>query len=177
VSRDALVGLHRAKTHETLGIPGPPLLSSMVEANTAGQQHITPSTSPAPQAAQQPLVVPNYFQNVATPSTQPVMLGGFVSPSIQQTPLPPVQQNNGGNAGNEDDDWAFTSSLPPEQPAPPPASQSELLILNSNLHILLDVHRPVTMPDGPILVKAKFSNNASQPIQDLTFQMAVTKVC
>ena len=173
----SLVGLHSAKMHETLGIPGPPLLSSMVEANTAGQQHITPSTSPVLQVAQQPPVVPNYFQHVATPLTQPMTPGGFIPPSIQQTPLPPVQQNNGGNSGNEDDDWAFTSSLPPEQPAPAPASQNELVILNSNLHILLDVHRPVTMPDGPILVKAKFSNNASQPIQDLTFQMAVTKVC
>ena len=177
MSGDILVGLHSAKMRETLGIPGPPLLSSTVEANTAGQQRITPSTSPIPQVVRQPPVVPNYFQNLATPSTQPMTTGGFVSPPIQQTPLPPVQQNNGGNANNEDDDWAFTSSLPPEQSAPPPVSQNELMILNSNLHILLDIHRPATMPDGPILVKAKFSNNASQPIQDLTFQMAVTKVC
>lgn len=100
----------------------------------------------------------------------------FGSPSAQQIQTPPVQQNNGGNVGNnEDDDWAFKSALPPEKPSSQP-SQSGLVILDSNLHILLDVNRPVTMPDGPILVKAKFSNNASQPIHDLTFQMAVTKV-
>ncbi|CUS09677.1 unnamed protein product [Tuber aestivum] len=157
------------------GIPGPPLLSSTLEANTAGQQQrITPSTSPAPQGSRQSPALPNYFQNAATPSAQPMAPGGFVPPSIQQAPVPPAQQKNGGDAGNDDDDWAFTSSLPPE-PAPPPVSQNELVILNSNLHILLDIHRPVTMPDGPILVKAKFSNSASQPIQDLTFQMAVTR--
>ncbi|CAZ83715.1 unnamed protein product [Tuber melanosporum] len=158
------------------GIPGPPLLSSTVEANTAGQQQrITPSTSPAPQVVRQPPALPNYFQNVSTPPPQPMAPGGFVSPPIQQTPAPAVQRNNGNSAGDDEDDWAFTSSLPPEQPAPLPVSQNELVILNSNLHILLDIHRPVTMPNGPILVKAKFSNNASQPIEDLTFQMAVTK--
>jgi ADP-ribosylation factor-binding protein GGA len=46
--------------------------------------------------------------------------------------------------------------------------------MDSNLRVITEVNRPV--PEGPILLKAKFSNNASQPIQDLTFQMAVTKV-
>lgn len=155
------------------GVPGPPLLSSTLETNTAGQTQITPSSSPAPQSVRQSPAFPNYSASLlqATASPNPTGPAGFTSPLAQ----PPTQQNNGNSASNDDDDWAFTSALPPDQPPPPP-SRGELVILNSNLQILLDVNRPTTMPDGPILLRAKFSNNASQPIQDLTFQMAVTKV-
>lgn len=148
------------------------------------QQQITPSASPAPQPQQiRPISFPDYssaFHNSITPTPQqPTPLAAFNSPQPQpqlyQPPLP--QQNNSSNANNDDDDWAFTSALPPgSETAPPPPARNELVILNSNLHILLEANRPVTMPDGPILVKAKFSNNNSQPIQDLTFQMAVTRV-
>lgn len=155
-----------------------------MQANTAGeQQQITPSASPAPPPTQQtrPISFPNYssaFHNSATPAVrQPTPILAFNSPPPQQSPAHAQQQNNGSNANNDDDEWAFTSALPPgSETAPPPPARNELVILNSNLHILLEVNRPVTMPDGPILVKAKFSNNNSQPIQDLTFQMAVTRV-
>lgn len=163
-----------------LGIPGPPLLSTTVQTNTAGQQQqITPSASPAPHFAQQARSIgfPDYsstLHNSAIPTAQQSGLT-FSSPP-QQYRAPAPQQSN-GSFNNDDDEWAFTSALPPgSDAAPPPPARNELVILNSNLHILLEVNRPVTMPDGPILVKAKFSNNNGQPIQDLTFQMAVTRV-
>ncbi|RPB15274.1 VHS-domain-containing protein [Morchella conica CCBAS932] len=149
------------------GIPGPPLLSTTVQTNTAGQQNqITPSASPAPPPAQKvpPPSFPNYTSAFGSPAQQPVA----ISSSSQ---IPTSQQN--GTTVNDDDEWAFTSALPPGSEQAP--ARNELVILNSNLHILLEANRPVTMPDGPILIKAKFSNNNSQPIQDLTFQMAVTK--
>ncbi|KAH0609514.1 uncharacterized protein H6S33_013000 [Morchella sextelata] len=149
------------------GIPGPPLLSTTVQTNTAGQQNqITPSASPAPPPAQKvpPPSFPNYTSAFANPAQQPVV----ISSSSQA----PASQHNGTTV-NDDDEWAFTSALPPGSEQAP--TRNELVILNSNLHILLEANRPVTMPDGPILIKAKFSNNNSQPIQDLTFQMAVTK--
>jgi len=71
---------------------------------------------------------------------------------------------------NDDDDWAFTSALPSGSGLKP----NEILVMDSNLRIVTEVHRPI--PDGPILLKATFSNNASQSLRDMTFQMAVTKV-
>lgn len=167
-----------------LGIPGPPLLSTTVQTNTAGQQQqITPSASPAPHLVQQTRSIgfPDYssaLHNSAIPAAQQSgLLPTLSSPPPQQYRAPAPQQSNGSSFNNDDDEWAFTSALPPgSDAAPPPPARNELVILNSNLHILLEVNRPVTMPDGPILVKAKFSNNNGQPIQDLTFQMAVTRV-
>lgn len=161
-------GISKSETIRPLGIPGPPLLSTTVQTNTAGQQNqITPSASPAPPPTQKvpPPSFPNYTSAFGSPAQQPVV----ISSSSQ---APASQQN--GTTVNDDDEWAFTSALPPGSEQAP--ARNELVILNSNLHILLEANRPVTMPDGPILIKAKFSNNNSQPIQDLTFQMAVTKV-
>lgn len=155
-----------------------------MQANTAGQQQqITPSASPAPHLAQQTRSInfPDYssaFHNPVTPAAQqsgPLPPLNPLPPQQYRTPAP--QQSNGSSASNDDDEWAFTSALPPGSDAVPQSpARNELVILNSNLHVLLEANRPVTMPDGPILVKAKFSNNNGQPIQDLTFQMAVTRV-
>jgi ADP-ribosylation factor-binding protein GGA len=49
-----------------------------------------------------------------------------------------------------------------------------MLVTDTNLRVVVEVDRPAA--DGPILLKARFSNNGSQPIQDLIFEMAVTKV-
>jgi hypothetical protein len=83
---------------------------------------------------------------------------------VRNTPPPPA----------EDDEWSFASALPPGSESA--LAQNELIVTDTNLRIVLDASRPAMTPDGPILLKVKFSNNASAPIHDLTFQMAVTKV-
>jgi ADP-ribosylation factor-binding protein GGA len=132
-----------------LGIPGPPLLSSTMQSNTAGQQQISPSPSPKPSASG-----PDYA----------AIFGALSTPRLpgQRTDAPPKPSG--------DEEWAFTSALPQGSEI----KSNEILVMDSNLRVVMEVNWPV--PDGPILLRAKFSNNASQPIQDLTFQMAVTKV-
>lgn len=142
-----------------LDIPGPPLLSSTLQTNTAGQQPPSQSPSPQPQAA-----ALDYS----------AMFGSLSSPRLPQQSAPATPSLGPPHTTpqiNNDEEWAFTSALPPGSAAKP----NEMLVVDSNLRVVVEVNRPV--PDGPILLKATFSNNASQVIQDLTFQMAVTKVC
>ncbi|KAF8541959.1 VHS domain-containing protein [Trichophaea hybrida] len=139
-------------------IPGPPLLSSTLQANTARQQPPSQSPSPQPQAA---VVDYSAMFGSLSGSRLPQQSGSAI-PSLDQPHTTP--QTN-----NDEDEWAFTSALPPGSSV----KQNEMLVVDSNLRVVVEVNRPV--PDGPILLKATFSNNASHVIQDLTFQMAVTK--
>jgi ADP-ribosylation factor-binding protein GGA len=151
-------------------IPGPPLLSSTLEANnanTVGQQQFPPvASSPSPQ----PDALASAFGNLASPkmpvsSRTPDPFATFGKPPAQPQAL-----------NNDDEEWSFSSALPPGSENPRPAlAQNEMLVLDSNLRVVIDASRPATMPGGPIVLKAKFSNNAGQVLQDLTFQMAVTK--
>ena len=121
-----------------------------MQANTAGQQPSSQSPSPQPQGA----IVdhPTAFM------------------SLSGTGLPQQSPPSAPATGDDGDEWAFTSALPPGSAV----KANEMLVVDSNLRAVVEVNRPAG--DGPILLKATFSNNASQPIQDLTFQMAVTKV-
>ncbi|KAH0560038.1 hypothetical protein GP486_003440 [Trichoglossum hirsutum] len=84
-----------------------------------------------------------------------------------------TQQPQPQTATNADaEEWTFSSSLPVAENTPP--SSNEIIVTNSSVHILLEVTRP-PMSEATILILARFSNNTSQPISDLTFQVAVTK--
>ena len=138
-------------------IPGGPLLSSTVQANTAGRSSAIPAPSPSPLPSPRP--IPDYAAMFgAQHSTPPVQPMG--RPTPQAAPQ-----------ANDEDEWSFSSALPPGSQTTKP---NEIVVMDSNLRVVVEVNRP--SPGGPILLKARFSNNASQPIQDLTFQMAVTKV-
>ncbi|KAF2723455.1 VHS-domain-containing protein [Polychaeton citri CBS 116435] len=66
------------------------------------------------------------------------------------------------STGNEDE-WTFSSALP---------EHHELQVTDSELITKFDVSRA---SESEIIIQSKMSNNTSQPIGDLTFQLAVTK--
>ncbi|KAI7308281.1 hypothetical protein KC315_g13408, partial [Hortaea werneckii] len=76
-------------------------------------------------------------------------------------PAQPQQQQQ--TAGG-DDEWTFSSALP-DQP-------HEIAVTNSSIRTVFNVKRD---NDTEIQLQSKISNNTSQPITDLTFQLAVTK--
>jgi hypothetical protein len=65
----------------------------------------------------------------------------------------------------DDDEWAFSSALP-EQP-------QDLVITNSAIKTVFAVTRP---NNTELVISSRISNTTAQPIGDLTFQLAVTKV-
>lgn len=149
---------------------------------------MSPSPSPKPPSKNppcfsdifrsQPGAPPAKF-NTPPPQFSPPPAAQFNPPAFQYNASPVAQYNASPAAqfraspapqAAEDDEWAFTSALPPGSQVNP----NEIMVMDSNLRVVAEVNRPI--PDGPILLKAKFSSNSSQPIQDLTFQMAVTKV-
>ena len=174
-----------------IGIPGPPLLSSTMQSNTAGRQQFTPS--PSPGSSSSPPSKPNYnaFQSTSAPtsSNKPnafAMLGNLASqpsPQPSQQPLQQLQQLKQQpqqipqlQIGGDTDEWAdFASALPPAS-NPPPLKANEILVLSSNLHIIAEASRELGQPDGAILLKTRFSNATAHPIYELTFQMAAPRV-
>ena len=70
------------------------------------------------------------------------------------------------SAGNHEDEWEFSSSLPPDQPA-------NLSVFNGDVKVDFSVRRT---SDTELEIRSQISNQTAQPIQDLTFQLAVTKV-
>lgn len=65
----------------------------------------------------------------------------------------------------DDDEWAFSSALP-DQP-------QDLVVTNSAIKTVFAVTRP---NNSELIVASRISNTTAQPIEDLTFQLAVTKV-
>ncbi|KAI9710579.1 MAG: hypothetical protein M1820_002715 [Bogoriella megaspora] len=139
------------------------------------------SFSPPPQAvqAQQPRADP--FASLHAPARQasPFQFQHSVQPQppaqssslldlTSSGPPAPSQQSNGAAAAGAgaDDEWTFSSALPD--------SSHDLTVVQSNIHVLFHVSRQQT-PDNAILILSQVSNNTSQPITHLTFQLAVTK--
>jgi ADP-ribosylation factor-binding protein GGA len=65
----------------------------------------------------------------------------------------------------DDDEWAFSSALP-DQP-------QDLVVTNSAIKTVFAVTRP---NNTELIVSSRISNSTVQTIEDLTFQLAVTKV-
>lgn len=74
--------------------------------------------------------------------------------------------NNGAAAA--DDEWTFSSALPPQQ--------HDVTVTNSAIKTVFHVSRPANATDY-IEIQSRISNNTAQVVSDLTFQLAVTKVC
>jgi hypothetical protein len=193
-----------------LDLPGPALISSTSEHNSArgpiptrspappqpiskpdysafsafGSSHpVSQSTTPQPSLFQQQQALQT--QKQAAPPRQPVVdpFAALSSPirtstpqqakpsifdfASHQAPAPaPVS-----NADDDDDDWAFSSALP-ESGLP---SEKDILILQSKLKILLSASRDPQNP-SVITMRIIFSSETDQPISELTFAAAVTKV-
>jgi ADP-ribosylation factor-binding protein GGA len=75
-------------------------------------------------------------------------------------------------AANDDDEWAFSSALPESNGLP---SSNEITVTDTSVRILLQATR--TSPEDPVItMNVKFSSKTPQPITELVFQIAVTKV-
>ncbi|KAG7434689.1 putative ADP-ribosylation factor-binding protein [Fusarium oxysporum f. sp. raphani] len=147
-------------------IPGPALLSSMTQDNSARGQVSTPTPPPFSQFASfsQPVsqsTTPQpHFQQQPPPPSQPAsdpfaILGAGNLNSQRASPAPPQPQP--AATANDDDEWNFSSALPQSQ-----ASQrSTRLRAPGN--------------ENAINIVFAFSNNVTQPIGELHFQLAVTK--
>jgi ADP-ribosylation factor-binding protein GGA len=162
-------------------IPGPALLSSMTQDNSARGQVSTPTPPPFSQFAsfsqpvsQSTTPQPPLQQQPAPPS-QPAsdpfaMLGAGSITSQRASPAPPQRQP--AAASNDDDEWSFSSALPPEPSKP---KEHQATVSNTNVKVEM-VARRAPGNENAINIIFAFSNNVPQPISELHFQLAVTKV-
>lgn len=93
------------------------------------------------------------------------------APPASSTPVDLLGMGNGTSApvptlAGGDDEWEFSSALPPAGP-------TSITVTNSNIQTVFDVTRA---NDSELLIKSRISNSSQQPVSDLTFQLAVTKV-
>ncbi|WXC66657.1 hypothetical protein SNK03_012438 [Fusarium graminearum] len=161
-------------------IPGPALLSSMTQDNSARGQVSTPTPPPFSQFAsfsqpvsQSTTPQPPLQQQPAPPS-QPAsdpfaMLGAGSMSSQRASPAPPQQQP--AATSNDDDEWSFSSALPPEPSKP---KEHQATVSNTNVKVEM-IARRAPGNENAINIIFAFSNNVPQPISELHFQLAVTK--
>lgn len=169
-------------------IPGPALLSSLTQNNTAQAQvptatpppfdpfssfssRPTASSSTTPQPVRQSAFTPPAQSN--DPFAALASLGKSTSPAPQTVTQPPAP------AANDDDEWSFSSALPPEAaPAPMKPKEHRINVSNTSLRIDMNATRATqtaTDSANAISLVFAFSNNTPQPITELHFQLAVTK--
>lgn len=146
-------------------------------------QQAPPVSSPQPslfqqQAAAQSVSVPKSnvdpFAGLSTPARQSTPQQSANSASLfdfGQAPSPAPPQAT-AQVADDEDEWAFSSALPESNGLP---SSNDITVASST--VLIALHATRTSPSDPaITMTVKFSNQASQPISELTFQVAVTKV-
>jgi hypothetical protein len=118
-------------------------------------------SSPAPRQGS-PFQFQQSIKPSATPSATPNdLLGlGASSATVTQhtTAAPPP--------ANDDDEWTFTSAVPD--------LSKDIVVSNTHVNVTFNVVRE---SDSVILIKSRISNNTIHPVTDLTFQVAVSKVC
>jgi ADP-ribosylation factor-binding protein GGA len=170
-------------------IPGPALLSSVTQNNSARGPISATSTPPpgfssfsafssAPSGSssstpQPPLSMQSAFAAPPKPATSdPFSILG--SPSFASKPTTPTPylaaQVPAPAATNDDDEWSFSSALPSESTLP---KEHNLVVNNTNLKIELSARR---VQPQPLHLTFSFTNNTPQPVSELHFQLAVTKV-
>jgi ADP-ribosylation factor-binding protein GGA len=73
---------------------------------------------------------------------------------------------------DDEEEWAFSSALPESNGLP---SSNHITVADSTL--LIELHATRKSPsDTAITMTVQFSSKAVQPISELTFQVAVTRV-
>ncbi|KAK4143105.1 VHS domain-containing protein [Dichotomopilus funicola] len=165
-------------------IPGPALLSSVTQDNSAKGQ-LPASTSPAPFSAfasgpsapgsKSATPQPPQRSPFSPPSTRtPVSSDPFAGlASLSPTPPTPAQPP-APTVSNDDDEWSFSSALPPEAAAPQAPREHKAVVSNTTLKLDMVANRTVNT-DPAISLLFAFSNNSAQPVSELHFQLAVTK--
>jgi ADP-ribosylation factor-binding protein GGA len=125
-----------------------------------GSQSITPQPPSHQPAAFQP------------PAAAPA--ASTADPFAALTGTPASQSSKGkAPANNDDDEWNFASSLPPTTPGKPKEQRATL----NSTGLRVDWVASRSKPGANSLTMAfAFSNNLAQPVSELHFQLAVTKV-
>ncbi|KAL2144725.1 hypothetical protein VTI28DRAFT_8663 [Corynascus sepedonium] len=160
-------------------IPGPALLSSVTQGNSAKGQVPASSPSPAPfsnfssftSAPGSQSGTPQPLQRSAfSPPTQPAATDPFAAlSSLSSKPSTPAAP---AAAANDDDEWNFSSALPSETPQVPKEHQA--VVSNTSLKLDMVANRTVDT-DPSISLLFAFTNNTAQQVTELHFQLAVTK--
>lgn len=166
-------------------VPGPALLSSMTQNNSAKGPVSTPTPPPPfspfsgfaspPTGSQSNTPQPHLAQQSAfsnpppqktTPSNDP--FAALASPQFSSKPATPKPSAPAATA--DDDEWSFSSALPPEPSLP---KEHQVTFKDGPLKIDLKATRSST-PSALSLIFL-FSNTTAAPITNLHFQLAVTK--
>ncbi|KAJ5328209.1 hypothetical protein N7452_008599 [Penicillium brevicompactum] len=114
--------------------------------------------SASPRASSSPFQPPQSRPSPGSSSLLDLVGGPAPAPQPQAAPA-------------EDDEWDFASSLPASNALP---STNKIQVLNSQLRVDFAARRVPNQP-RQIHVVAIFSNNTTQPIGELHFQVAVEK--
>ncbi|KAI3319824.1 VHS-domain-containing protein [Xylariaceae sp. AK1471] len=163
-------------------IPGPALLSSLTQNNTA--KGPTPTPTPPPFSPYSGFASKPSASQSTTPQLPLGQYSAFSQPPSQKgsdpfaalssqfsskptTPQPPAAPA----ASNDDDEWSFSSALPPESSAP---REHQAVVSNGLLQIGMKAVRAPQAANALSLLFS-FSNKSPQQIGDLHFQLAVTK--
>ena len=136
--------------------------SASVPSHNISPQHTLSAnlSGSIPSVLRQPS--PQPFQQSLAPSTSTsTSLLDLTQSSNQKT-------NETSNSKSAEEEWTFASALP--------TKPNQITVLNSSIHIVFDITRVQRMGND-ILIQSRVSNNAAQHVSDLTFQIAVTKVC
>ncbi|CRK46682.1 hypothetical protein BN1723_007191 [Verticillium longisporum] len=165
-------------------IPGPALLSSLNEGQTAKSATASPAAPPpgfanlssftSPSASQSGTPQPqaNYIFNKPpppAPASDPfAALGASFSPPQSTTPVPAAAPTS-----NDDDEWSFSSALPPA-PAPTQPREHKAVISDGGVKIEMLANR-TTANSSAVNIVFAFSNTTAQPVTELHYQVAVTK--
>ena len=155
----------------------------------AGSRPSSKPATPIPPSMQQPQHQPKKSDPFASLATPPRQASPFqFQQSTSKSPAPPSQPNQppppqraptidllGMGSSNDaptsrpstshDDEWTFSSALP-DQP-------SDLIVTDGSIKTVFTVSRA---NDSELTIQSRISNSTHQPVGDLTFQLAVTKV-
>ncbi|GAB0134613.1 hypothetical protein EsDP_00002978 [Epichloe bromicola] len=161
-------------------IPGPALLSSVTQDNSASGNvsNQTPSFSqfasfPSPMPSHSGTPQPSLQQQTKSPAYQ-VAADPFAALAATSTPPPPPPPSSqrAAASNNDDDEWRFSSSLPPAASSKPREHKGTI---NQSLLRTDFLARRTTDASNSIHITFAFSNNSAQPVTELHFQLAVTK--
>lgn len=180
-------------------VPGPALLSSIMQQSSAkspiptttkqSQSGLPPPNydafaafnTPPQSRTPQPSLLQQKQQQQQTPrqtTSDPfsilnapgkVVPNPLYNPASKQKQTTNITKSSNGPSSVEDD-WNFSSALPDEIP-----SKSMITVSQKEIGIAFQVSRRA-IPEATIDVLARFSNRSSNPVTELTFQVAVTKV-
>lgn len=138
----------------------PPPFSAFSAFNSAPSTSQNNTPQPFQSAFQPPAAA------AAAPSSDP--FAALASSNFSSQPAQPAAPK-----AADDDEWNFSSALPTETPALP--REHKAVVANTGLKIDLLANRTTSASNSINLLFA-FSNNTAQPISEVHFQLAVTKV-